>query len=131
MEGGVARYGVQHMRVTIRHKLITNLTETEYYIYSRCNMYGYGQMRGAISASRKRQEYAYAILAEHGSHLLGCAYFNDNIFMLYVRKEHRRQGIGTRIHRRAKRIAAEKNWTIREAPWDDRSIGFFHSLEAS
>jgi len=125
------------MRVTIRHKLITNLTGVEYHVYSRCNMYGKGQMRGTISRARLHGEYAYAILAEDptqligsSTRLLGCAVVNPGTYMMYVRREHRRLGIGTRIYRRAERICEAKNWRLQGISWDERSKLFYRSLES-
>jgi GNAT superfamily N-acetyltransferase len=53
----------------------------------------------------------------------------QNDIMLYVRRNQRRKGIGTRLYKAAYRFAKKKKKKIAVFPHDDTSYGFFNKMK--
>lgn len=115
------------MKITLKHKLVYNLSPQEYREYSRCNMNWRGAMQSSIMGARRRRNTAYAILAYHDASkkLIAAGLVDREHIQIYVRQSFRRKRIGTRILRRALYISKVKKWDPSVLPWDDKSQEFY------
>lgn len=64
----------------------------------------------------------------------GLLYFDKGdhewVFSVFVKKNHRRKGIGTKIYRKMKRKHHFKNTAVHVYRHDEKSIQFFNKLQA-
>lgn len=81
--------------------------------------------------ARKRSRISFATLVWNNDKLIawGISYRwrtkEDSEIMLFVRRNHRREGIGANLVKELKNVTSK----VRCFPWDDRSRGFFNAIE--
>ena len=120
----------------ISTKLISNLTRDEYEQCYRLNMGDEGMMRYQLVHEREYptlakmkggEAYVVRALGDDGRLLGWCLLFyidaqaQDRRAYFYVRKTHRRRGIGTKLMQAARRLERAPGCN----PWCDAAEGFF------
>lgn len=85
---------------------------------------------------RKKSKHAYVVLAKtsKGNPIAwGLLYYDHQerewTFSIYVKRQYRRKGIGTKIYRKMKRLHRISNDNIHVYRHDDKSIAFFDRLQ--
>lgn len=85
--------------------------------------------------NRQNNEKAIAFLAYNDDkEVVGWAlmepYTNKRATLdIYVRPDHRRRGIATKMTRKIKAFAAANNWNLVTSPWNNTSERFFNSVD--
>lgn len=104
---------------------VLELTSTEYSACKRLNYRNIGYMYGTF----QRDENQFVSIAKDGNCLLGWALAfkkpNNKLYnvYLYVRKSHRKQGIGTAL---LNSVRENINETLVVVPHDEASLSFFN-----
>ena len=88
-----------------------------------------------ILAYRLRTLVGWALVTKEDSDFpfnYGESYFRGKdgyMFQVYVHPDHRRQGIATRLYKRARTLVGNEYICVRQ--WDDRSESFFGQFDSS
>ena len=118
------------MRVTT--KRVDNLTQAEVDRLDRLNMgFSYGMLKARFRTVLEYPDDSYVILAREEGKIIGWALMFRKAgnryytVYMYVDKNHRRRGVGTRIMRGALKWSLRNRRQIKVCPWDERSDAFY------
>lgn len=120
--------------MNIYTRQLVQLTDPEWEQVKGCNMGNRGSMRSVIQRLRDEgRKDARVVMVWKRSELLGCTLIfkrkadREDIIYSYVRPEYRRQGIGTKMVKHARRGRPKP---LQACLWDGRSREFYDELIA-
>lgn len=113
-------------------KTVTSLSPAEYRQVYSLNLRHNGTMQLRLREARKEKEPLKVVLAKEGDAIVGWSlivpsppgYRRRTEAWFYVRKSHRRRGVGTKLMARTRKLD-----DVMVVPWDDRSKAFFNRFD--
>lgn len=120
--------------VVVKHP--RRLTPEEMRQVGRLHIRGGTMIYGLRTMRQAHSRRDAVLLAKEGQTIVAWAlvsggYPNEQGVLLYVRRSHRRRGIGTRLLKRAHGMSKRAGCRLRAIPWNDSGLSFFESARSS